>query len=261
MKYVAVFLFFPGILAVAWFSDSLARPGCGQSAWAHVYRPERLQILEPCIEVTGHIVKRRAEPDGDFHLELALDPPRPLLLNEKNLERQGGNLVLEIVCAREPTQKDAIEPCRGYVNDLIVPSVGDNVRVSGPLVLDTEGGHGWVEIHPVASLQILGNARSRRLEPSGPPRSLVLAATQRKGLREHGMMVIEMDCDRDPKHLTEAMQLCHGFMGVEVTTKGAPAVRILAAGEITLQFRDDGGVRLTGEATDAEIRTLSGKGE
>jgi hypothetical protein len=60
----------------------------------HVYHPDRLVGQKGCITVTGVIVKKLKEKDGDFHVRLKLDPGQDAdLKNEKNNSVQGGNLV------------------------------------------------------------------------------------------------------------------------------------------------------------------------
>lgn len=114
----------------------------------HVYHPNRLIVLDTCKTVSGTVVKIKHEPDGDTHIQLNVDPPYQSLLAAGNSQHQGGNLVLEIVCAFPVTQADAIGACKGYANQVTLPSVGDAVSVTGQLVTDTVHG-GWTEIHPV----------------------------------------------------------------------------------------------------------------
>src|SRR6267143_430381 len=68
---------------------------CDQSLWKYVYNPGRLQILESCISVTGTVEEVRKEADGDVHIRFRLDQQFASLLNEKNISRQQGDLVLE----------------------------------------------------------------------------------------------------------------------------------------------------------------------
>lgn len=132
---------------------------CGP--WDHVYKPERLSVIQPCVTVTGTIVdathgKRkdgvRHEADGDTHGWLRVDPPFRKLLNAGNRSAEGGNLVFEVVCYFPVTQKDAIQACRGYRSTLTVPPVGSRVEIRGTLVQDMNHAR-WIEIHPVASIE------------------------------------------------------------------------------------------------------------
>jgi len=89
---VSVSLFVLGLPAAA--SAQLATT-CDASLWNHVYHPARLVRLHECMRVTGTIVLKRPEPDGDVHIQLKLDKKFLPLLNATNKSRQGGNLVLE----------------------------------------------------------------------------------------------------------------------------------------------------------------------
>lgn len=86
---------------------------CDASLWAHVYKPERFKIIKPCVTVTAVLIAKRAEADGDYHLQLRLTTGDRWMLNEKNRDRQGDNLVAEVICAHKVTQKDAIATSLG----------------------------------------------------------------------------------------------------------------------------------------------------
>lgn len=122
--------------------------GCDATPWNHVYHPQRLEIIEACKTVEGVIEKVLREGDGDLHIRLDVDDKS--LLNEKNFSGQHGMLVLEPICQREPTQANAMEPCRNYAGPFFDVRAGMRVRVTGPYVLDHE--HGWKEIHPATSI-------------------------------------------------------------------------------------------------------------
>jgi hypothetical protein len=131
---------------------ALAEPTCDEALWQHVYHPKRLQVVKRCITVTGKIVKRKAEPDGDVHIQLKLDSQFENLLNERNRRGQNGNLVLEPICVGPVTQADAKAACRNFTNKVHIPAVRTHVSVTGAYVLDTAPKHGWMEIHPVTSI-------------------------------------------------------------------------------------------------------------
>jgi hypothetical protein len=117
---------------------------------AHVYNPDRLQVKNPCIGVSGTVVQVRAEADGDYHMQLQLDPGQDALLSQENLTAQGGNLVLEAICEHTVAQADAKGVCKDFQAQIKRPRVGQHVAVVGRYVLDAE--HGWMEIHPVLSI-------------------------------------------------------------------------------------------------------------
>lgn len=132
---------------------------CDVSLWAHVYHgrfpsaEDRLHIISPCITVSGIITDARKEKDGDWHVQLDLDREFSYLLNQANLERQRGYLVLEPICSNPVTQRDALEEgvCQDFAQNIFSPSlIGQKVAVTGAHVIDKE--HGWAEIHPVTSI-------------------------------------------------------------------------------------------------------------
>jgi hypothetical protein len=136
-------------------ADTTLSP-CGTNLkleWQHVYHPDRLLVIEQCKVVTGVIDGVRSEPDGDFHIRLALDPGQEDLLNEKNMTVQHGDLVIEPICEHPVTQADAIGSCENFAGGVPRPRKGMHVRVAGSYVHDAEGGHGWNEIHPAVLIQ------------------------------------------------------------------------------------------------------------
>lgn len=134
-----------------------APPECDTKLWEHVYRPGRLEILNPCIRVSGVITRGRAgrASDGDDKLFLRPDPQYRHLLNDRNMRRQNGELVLEWICQAEfaPHKKAAKKACKGFPKSKIqkIPEPGARVAVIGSYVLDMGHG-GWAEIHPVTSI-------------------------------------------------------------------------------------------------------------
>jgi len=124
---------------------------CDQGLWDHVYHPARLQVLNPCISVTGTVEEVRKEPDGDYHVRFRLDQQFESLLNEKNISRQQGDLVLELICQGRVRQSDAVDSCSSYEGPYFEIEVGQRYLASGPYVYDAD--HGWNELHPVTSMQ------------------------------------------------------------------------------------------------------------
>jgi hypothetical protein len=124
---------------------------CDQSLWNYVYHPARLQVLNPCISVTGTVEEIREEADGDVHIRFHLDQQFESLLNEKNISRQYGDLILEPICQGKIRQADAEELCSQYNGPYFEPQVGQRYLVSGAHVHDAD--HGWNELHPVTSMQ------------------------------------------------------------------------------------------------------------
>jgi len=124
---------------------------CNQSLWQYVYNPGRLQVLNPCISVTGTVEEVRKEADGDIHIRFRLDQEFVSHLNENNISRQQGDLIVEPICQVKVRQPDAEEPCSLYNGPYFEPVVGQRYLVSGTYVHDAD--HGWNELHPVTSMQ------------------------------------------------------------------------------------------------------------
>ena len=118
--------------------------------WTHVYRPQRLLVLEPCRSATGTVMHVRSEPDGDLHVSLDLDAGQDDLLNDVNISRQHGYLVVEIICTHPVRQDDAISSCEGWQNHFQLRHA-QHVRITGSQVVDLE--HGWKELHPVSDVE------------------------------------------------------------------------------------------------------------
>jgi hypothetical protein len=55
-------------------------------------------------------------------------------------------LVVEPICQHRISQADAVQPCVGENYRIQIPSIGDEVEVTGSYAYDSE--HGWFEIHP-----------------------------------------------------------------------------------------------------------------
>lgn len=121
--------------------------------WKHVYNPSRLQVVNSCVAATGVIEESSADDDGDQHFLLKLDPGQDWLLKKKNLKKNGGDLVVEIVCANTVKLKKARAACAGYASHIAIPAVGAHVRVTGSYVVDTH--NKWTEIHPVSLMQLI----------------------------------------------------------------------------------------------------------
>ena len=116
----------------------------------YVYNPNRLAVQAACLHVTGVVEAVRHEADGDLHILLALDAPYAHLLTPANQGVELGDLVIEPVCIRSVSQKDAIGTCAADRNPLKppFPTVGAHVWMEGRYVLDLEHG-GWAELHPL----------------------------------------------------------------------------------------------------------------
>ncbi len=159
-------------------SLTVSKPVCVGDPHAHVYSPDRLQLLAACIELTGTIDLESAQADGDYHVRLHLDPGQTCggqpCLDAPNVSDQAGDLILEPVCENPITQADAVAACQGYHNPLVLPPVGSHVSVMGPFVLDTD--HGWDEIHPLESITVV-TGPTPAASPSPSPTASAAPAT------------------------------------------------------------------------------------
>lgn len=133
--------------------DSVNSPtsDCDPNLWKYVYDASRLQVLDKCKIVTGIIEETSADEDGDQHMLLKLDKGQKDLLTKKNKIKKQGDLVIEAVCINNITRKKAMGACTGYVNHVMLPQVGDHVKVTGSYVIDSH--NGWAEIHPITKIE------------------------------------------------------------------------------------------------------------
>ena len=111
--------------------------------------------------VTGIIDHIKAEPDGDLHIRVHPDPQYNNLTNSANDRIQAGDLVIEPVCDHQPTgSAAAVKSCSGFQSQIVIPSEGTLVQITGAYVLDTSPNHGWTEIHPVSDITNLDSSPS-----------------------------------------------------------------------------------------------------
>ncbi len=133
---------------------NLDRSGdCDTTLWGRVYNPDRLEILNSCVTVTGTIEESNPDDDGDQHMLLRLDKGFENYVNERNFKKKNGCLVIEAVCVNGVYKKKVGSTCDGYVNNVLIPNIGDRVSVTGSFVNDTH--NGWNEIHPITKIEIL----------------------------------------------------------------------------------------------------------
>jgi len=135
---------------------------CDSSLWREIYHAYRLHVVAACKTVVGTVDDVRAEPDGDVHIRLALQSSQAHLLNAANIADQHGDLVVEIICYGTITQADAVAACADHGPQVPEPAAGQRVKITGSYVLDAD--HGWMEIHPVSKLVVLGSPA-----PAPPP--------------------------------------------------------------------------------------------
>ena len=129
----------------------LPAANCNVDLWDHVYEKNRLRIIEECTSIEGRVVSLHQSEDGDLHI--ALDPDAKSVLNLVNAIHAHRTLVVEAVCDHTPGGEEAMHACTGFHSQIISPTLGDRVRVTGAYVVDRD--NGWTEIHPVSRIESL----------------------------------------------------------------------------------------------------------
>jgi len=104
----------------------------GGDVLAGVHKPGKLAVRGHCVSAFGRVVLILHPTDGDTHLSLLLDRGYWPLLDHRNYTHQASTLVVEIVPADRP--------------HMIIPALGEHVRVTGAYVTDSH--YGWRELHP-----------------------------------------------------------------------------------------------------------------
>ena len=133
-------------------APAMPAASCNADLWKHVYRPERLSVLQACTSVVGRVASVRRAADGDLHI--ALDPDRKSVLNLVNVMHSHRHLIVEVACQHTPSNGGALTACAGFNPPATLVKVGDRVRVTGAYVTDRD--NGWNEIHPVTSIETVG---------------------------------------------------------------------------------------------------------
>lgn len=75
------------------------------------------------------------------------------LVTKRSMKEKWGDLVIEAACANKATLGKVSKPCDGYVSKIQIPNLGDHIKVTGSLVMDTH--NGWNEIHLITKIEIL----------------------------------------------------------------------------------------------------------
>ena len=104
--------------------------------WNHVHHQSRLKVISYDTTVMGRVIKITKELDGDYHLIIQSDSAH--------------TIVGEIICAC----RGIMIACKGYKNKIMIPKVGDYIKVVGDSVTDKIH-NDLPEIHPIKMLTIL----------------------------------------------------------------------------------------------------------
>ncbi len=151
---VGITLLVLSTLASSPFTQNVKAQKCDSSLWDHVYLAQiRLSIPDLCTTVSGTIINRTSQLDGDIHLMIKLDPQSTNILTPANFEQLHGLLVVEPICQSSPINPLSIESCQGFHQNINIPPDGTHVIITGSYVLDIGHG-GWAEIHPVTSIVV-----------------------------------------------------------------------------------------------------------
>jgi hypothetical protein len=123
---------------------------------AGIYQPDRLQVLATCRHAAGKVVSVVPEEDGDYHVWIVLDAAYSDLMNHENHFQGVPTMLAEIVpdCPANAAPADGPSAEHCPPTKLIIPAAGQRIAIDGPWVLDTN--HGWLEIHPIDTIVILG---------------------------------------------------------------------------------------------------------
>lgn len=146
MKRLLLLALFISLVSISAYGQTCT----GQAAiMKHIYNPDRLTPTDKgCITVTGVVIAKVPEGDGDYHYRLKLDPGQGsgLINSKNNTKKQKRFMIFEPICIGKVTQKTAKAACRGYHQNILLPNKGDHVSVTGIHMLDGE--HGWLEFIP-----------------------------------------------------------------------------------------------------------------
>lgn len=108
-----------------------------------VDRQARFTVLSPCEHIIGivHNMTGIKKQDGDYQFNLAVQKPYRKLLNEVNIKKVQGMLVVEII----PKDQNS--------SSVQIPKNGDKIGAYGAWVTDNL--KGWNELHPAWNVTIL----------------------------------------------------------------------------------------------------------
>jgi hypothetical protein len=150
---IKLFLFFTGFIGVCPSCNAQSNLPCDTSLWHNIYKSKRLIVKEECKIVKGIIVSKKNELDGDVHIKLKLDSGQNIILAKKNYSELDSCIIIEPICVNRVIQPGAFKSCNGYINQIVIPGIGQHVSVTGSLVIDTK--HEWMEIHPITKITLL----------------------------------------------------------------------------------------------------------
>ncbi len=148
----------------SWTSNrwSVQNTACGtvQNVFKYTHDPERLRIVESCVTVKGIVANiPKMFEDGDYCFDL----------NQLNITGvlSGGSIVLRhghLHVEIQPHSRNRLlyQALGGKVCE------GDELVVSGPLVVDTDHGM-WAEVHPLMNVTLLERGNGPCIEIAESP--------------------------------------------------------------------------------------------
>ena len=136
-------------------SSAASSTSCNQSLWKYISHPARLEVLDPCVTVSGIVTLVHFPPDGDTVFALKLDPRYENMVNKANFNpKMKGGIWVELICQRQNKSHESVHKgdCQDYNGPKFpTPKVGQYLRVTGSHVQDN-GEDGHLEIHPTSSI-------------------------------------------------------------------------------------------------------------
>ncbi len=132
---VVLYPYKPSTLSgIQWIQDKTGDFCREGNVFRYTYDPERLRILDKCVEVYGVVVSEIVKgDDGDIFFDVRLDPQYEYMLSIGSWVIRKGNIHVEIV----PEDQESV----------YIPSKGERIRIIGVWVVDTDHGS-YSEIHP-----------------------------------------------------------------------------------------------------------------
>src|SRR6266566_811563 len=124
---IKLFLFFVCFIGVCPSCNAQSNLPCDTSLWNKIYKSGRLVVKEECKTVKGIIVSKKNEPDGDIHIKLKLDPGQNIILTKTNYSELDSCIIIEPICVNKVFQPGAIRSCNGYINQIVIPVIGQHV--------------------------------------------------------------------------------------------------------------------------------------
>ena len=155
---LAALLFFalwymnPQAYFVASVPPDVSASGCDESLWR--FNAEQEKLSQPCVYITGTVVRSQPEADGDYHIDIAPDAPFMALMNEHNLIEGNRTIGVEPICVVQPKKDETafIKACSGFISSVYIPKVGQHIGVLGAFTQDK---HLWMEIHPATKITVI----------------------------------------------------------------------------------------------------------